>query len=124
MRAKVNGFIVEGTKEARSYVDDNENPVSKTRNRELLDCVRNVSAKQEPYSLEKAMNLLARGIPFLCTGNFNIGSVSGIHVSMVTGYKFNENAPNTVEWQHFDSNLPRATWGWTGGCQLITYIQP
>jgi hypothetical protein len=95
-----------------------------TTDRTLRNCLSKVRARKVKYTKELGLSLLARGIPYLCSGKYNLNGVSGNHVSMRTGYRYNEKMKGNIEWQHYDSNNSEQTWGWSGGCNNIIYIEP
>ncbi len=99
--------------------------IIKTRNRDLRECLsKGLKIEKSEFSVSKAVDLLSRGIPFICQSRINYGAgVRSAHSFNVIGYRYNPKFRHNLDFQIRDSNLDQAKWGWNVSCQVMVYIE-
>lgn len=100
--------------------------VAFSKNKDLISCFsKGLTATEEMNpSEERRVELLNKGIPFICSGNFKFSSGnSGSHASVAIGYNY-DSKKNEVSFLYRDPNDGGVITSWSSGtCAKITIIE-
>ncbi len=106
---------------------DNNSVFAQSKDKLIQKCFgkRNYKLKKEKFSSETAVNLLAKGIPFVCSSYWKSGDdKTSAHAFNIMGYKYNEKFEDKIEYQIIDPNNGWPTWGWKiPDCFYILYLE-
>ena len=96
----------------------------KTKDKDLKKCFDTpMRAKEYQFSTKNALDLLSKGIPFICNGNFTFpNGAKGRHSTTVVGYEYDDANESHLSYLLRDSNYKTVKGGWDLHCDNIVVI--
>jgi hypothetical protein len=109
------------------HFDENNEMGSGEEQAKINECwSHTMMYNSEDYTDKKALELLSKGIPFICTGvvkNGSKGFYGDAHATTVFGYEYDPSYFHSLNFKVKDSNFTKPSWGWELNCHTITWIK-